>query len=122
MASAIHGLWAFKERGEDAFVHISPEGRIVQIMRQLPPSTKLVAMKLWCSDEGGGRYRIRSKPDAEGYLILMQRNGDELVFEHLKVRSKTVSRRITEKEAPTWLSGELKKAHEVMTTMEKDFR
>lgn len=116
MSNQLHGVWAFPDKDYEVFPDISPNGRIVQFIRQSTTSTKLIPMKLWYSAEGRDQFRIRSKPGVEGYTITMCREGDLLILENKK---KTICRKISETDVPAWFRDELRKAHDVMAQLEK---
>jgi hypothetical protein len=84
VSTDLHGIWAFPEKGYEGLLDIAANGRIVQFIRQSENSTKLIPMKLWYSNEGTDRFRIRSMPRVEGYVITMHREGEELIIQHPK--------------------------------------
>jgi hypothetical protein len=111
MNSSLQGVWAFSgsfdPAGED-YLHIFEDGRMVQINRQPPPSTKRRVISLRGGAEDEGTFTIKTTPDTPGYVV-----GIRLTDGHLEIKypdQTLIGRPVDLRELPSWYADELAKA------------
>lgn len=105
MNEALVGTWAFRPNQDstgEVLFEIFAVGRMIQPFRQHVSLPKYLPGKMLCSLEGPDTYRIKTKPDADGYLVTMRREGPALIIVN---RGLTfVCRRIPDDEIPDWFT------------------
>jgi hypothetical protein len=68
------------DNGEEQFLRISTDGRLAQFYKQHPGLDRHIGATMHANSEGGHTFRIRVKPDTEGYLLEMYRDDAKLVI------------------------------------------
>lgn len=93
----------------DEIFHISASGVYVhQVVLEVDP-IKYFPMRLRLEQEGGDKYRVRHKQNAEGWSVVIKLNNNDLVIE--RVEKVIRCKRMKEEDVPEWFKIELEKAH-----------
>jgi hypothetical protein len=103
MDEKLQGVWSFRRAGEareEEIVEIYHDGRIAQFYKQHPSIDAYINMTMRASLEADDVFRVKTEPDAEGYLIAIRRENATLVI--VNQGQHIVCRRLAECDWPTW--------------------
>ncbi len=88
------------EPGEDDLIEIFADGRIVWFFEQHLSKTEHVGMTMRFSPEANDVFRVRTTPDAPGYLVMMRLEGTNLVI--VNKGRRFIFRKLIEQNTPSW--------------------
>lgn len=104
MDERLQGVWIFpgaSGEGGEIILQIFPDNRLAQFYKQHSSLAKHVCMTMRATPEAAGTFRVKVTPEAEGYLIDMRREGDNLVI--MNKGGEFIYRRLSEYEMPPWM-------------------
>jgi len=101
---ALAGTWCYDTDAEPTgigYLHFTDDGRVFQFHCDPKQPERRFSTRIWCSVESSSTFRVRGRPDKEGWTCSYSFDGVTL---NMGSSSKRMipCRRITPDEAPDW--------------------
>jgi hypothetical protein len=92
----------------EEFMHIGEDGRLVHFLYQDASGSRLIPMMLWAQPLGQDRYRIRIRPEGDGWTVRMIPTTDGMTIDRDEKQFHLVA--VPDSDVPDWYAQRLEKA------------